>query len=43
LQREKMIESECRQKNSIEQNLKYFEDMLSGKVSDFCIRAKLNM
>lgn len=41
-EREKMIESKHR-KNTVEQNLQHFENMLSGKTPDFCIRAKLNM
>ncbi len=41
-QRAEGIESKHRQ-NTVEQNLKHFDDMLSGKVSDYCIRAKLNM
>lgn len=43
IQRDEKIESKCRQNNTIEQNLKHFDDMLSGKVSNFCIRAKLKM
>ena len=42
LQRDEGIESKHRA-NSVEQNLQIFEDMLSGKTSTFCIRAKKNM
>lgn len=42
MEREKMIDSKARQ-NTVEQNLKYFEEMCTGKVTDYCIRAKMNM
>lgn len=41
-QRDAGIESEHR-KRDIEGNLKLFEDMVSGKITDYCIRAKMNM
>ena len=41
-QRDEGIESKHRQ-NTVEQNLQHFDDMISGKTSTFCIRAKLNM
>ena len=41
-QRDEGIESKHRQ-NTVEQNLQHFDDMLAGKTSTFCFRAKLNM
>lgn len=35
-------ESKCRA-FTVEENLKHFEDMLAGRTTTFCIRAKLNM
>lgn len=29
--------------NTTEQNLKHFDDMVSGKVTNFCVRARMNM
>lgn len=42
-EREQCIESKMCKENTIEQNLEHFENMVSGKVSNFCIRARLNM
>jgi glutamyl-tRNA synthetase len=41
-ERDAGIESKCRN-FTVEENLKHFEDMISGKTTTFCIRAKLNM
>ncbi len=41
-ERDEGIESKNRQ-NTVEQNLQHFDDMISGKTTTFCIRAKLNM
>jgi glutamyl-tRNA synthetase len=41
-QRDNGIESKHRD-NTIEQNLKFFDDMVAGKIFDYCIRAKMNM
>ena len=41
-QRDAGIESKHRE-NTVAQNMQHFEDMLAGKTSEYCIRAKLNM
>lgn len=41
-QRDEGIESKHRTK-TVEENLKIFKSMCDGKITDYCIRAKLNM
>lgn len=42
LERDEGIESKHRSK-TVDENMKIFKDMCNGKITDYCIRAKLNM
>jgi len=42
LERDEGIDSKHRSK-TVDENMKIFKDMCNGKITDYCIRAKLNM